>query len=316
MAIAAFHLHQLKVEDPALKAATHRHMGNAISKYRNAIPRLNQNSIDPVWVTGVMITLLSRLRHFSSKDIYTLPVELFRMTRGLRNVMLASRQWIPSSTMMIFLRGNAMGKLEELVRNEKTAQKTRKKFSALLNGLGAGEEGSEKEEVYVTALSCIDLICEEYERNGSAESIRRQLSGTAAFIPSEFANFLENQEPLAMAILAYYFAMMKFVEGVWWLQGVPEYEIRGIESLMPRECLWAIEWPLQVINAKDPLSLDSRQWPQPSTGHIFYESAGITDLMGSFDDKLGLPSSSVNPLLGTFAIDEESDPNLWLDLDS
>jgi len=51
-----------------------------------------------------------------------------------------------------------------------------------------------------------------------------------------------------MAILARFFVLLKFVDGPWFLNGIAEYEVRGLASLMPVEWEGAMEWPVGGLN--------------------------------------------------------------------
>ena len=43
--------------------------------------------------------------------------------------------------------------------------------------------------------------------------------------------------------------MLKFVDAPWWLHGTAEYEVKGLETLVPKEWKWGIEWPLEVLES-------------------------------------------------------------------
>ncbi|RKU43802.1 hypothetical protein DL546_006019 [Coniochaeta pulveracea] len=52
-----------------------------------------------------------------------------------------------------------------------------------------------------------------------------------ATVSSRFVELLNERQPRAMAILASYFALLRSLDGVWWLQGMARREVLGVVSL-------------------------------------------------------------------------------------
>lgn len=62
-----------------------------------------------------------------------------------------------------------------------------------------------------------------------------------------FADLLEVEEPLALAILARFMALMKLCDGPRYHQGAAEYEVSGIASLMPIWWRWSMAVPFWLL---------------------------------------------------------------------
>jgi hypothetical protein len=78
-----------------------------------------------------------------------------------------------------------------------------------------------------------------------------------ARLPTEFLQLLADHDPLAMALLARALVLLKALDYAWWIQGphdndVLTYDLRGMCSLMPRDCLLGMEWPLNILSAQLP----------------------------------------------------------------
>lgn len=58
---------------------------------------------------------------------------------------------------------------------------------------------------------------------------RRLSSAFGAMSPPKFKQLVSEGHSRAVVILAHYFAIMKAVDDVWWLRGVPEREVFGIQ---------------------------------------------------------------------------------------
>jgi hypothetical protein len=50
-----------------------------------------------------------------------------------------------------------------------------------------------------------------------------------------------------LTILAYYFSLFKAVDGVWWMRGIAEREVLGIQNILPEQWQWAVAWSLQKL---------------------------------------------------------------------
>ena len=66
-------------------------------------------------------------------------------------------------------------------------------------------------------------------------------------VPLHFKTFVRERRPRALVLLAYYFAVLKAVDNVWWIRGVPEREVFGLQAIIPERWQWAMVWPIQKI---------------------------------------------------------------------
>ena len=69
---------------------------------------------------------------------------------------------------------------------------------------------------------------------------------------------LNRHEPIAMALWVRSVAIMHLFDssGSWWVQGsgqckVAHRAVLGIQTLMPSEMAWTMEWPMEVITGKN-----------------------------------------------------------------
>jgi len=77
-------------------------------------------------------------------------------------------------------------------------------------------------------------------------------------VSRRFVQLLEEQKPRALVILACFFALLKPLDTVWWLQGMARREVLGVVSLFDSdlsqaeiECQWRphLEWAVRVPQA-------------------------------------------------------------------
>jgi len=78
--------------------------------------------------------------------------------------------------------------------------------------------------------------------------------------PHRYIELLEENDPFAMALYARNLTMIHLVDRIWWMHGLDGEElaagnIRGVASLMPKQHLWMMEWPISAIEGGTELGL-------------------------------------------------------------
>ncbi|KEF62233.1 uncharacterized protein A1O9_00205 [Exophiala aquamarina CBS 119918] len=128
----------------------------------------------------------------------------------------------------------------------------------LLDGHLAQVEGltSDTREVYEKTLRYLGTINESIIEQKPSFYAARQIQGFSLLIPKVFVEFVEERRPLALVILAHFFAMIALVQDPpWWVGDAAVKAIRALsEALnaggetMPQE----MEWPCSVVRNKGP----------------------------------------------------------------
>lgn len=96
------------------------------------------------------------------------------------------------------------------------------------------------------------------EARDEPSKIRRLQTAFGALAPPLFRNLVKERQSRALVILAYFFAIMKAVDDVWWIRGVPEREFFGIQGLLPDKWQWAMAWPIQKLSSYAAAALPPR----------------------------------------------------------
>ncbi|GKZ30138.1 hypothetical protein AbraIFM66950_007997 [Aspergillus brasiliensis] len=118
----------------------------------------------------------------------------------------------------------------------------------LVDVFPCAEEGSEEVmRVYAQCVGYLEGLLMAVRMGESGYDVRKRFSSFPSMVPGEFLGLVAQRRPRALAILAYLFALVKGAEGVWWLMGIPEMEVRGIESILPEEWRGFVKWPVGVV---------------------------------------------------------------------
>jgi len=129
--------------------------------------------------------------------------------------------------------------------------KNRKPFEALLRWSEYPEPGgadSNTQAVYEKTVEYVGGVYQALKANESPRVIFRRILCLGPLIPAQFIHFIEERRPRALAILAHHCAMARSIDDHWVFHGLAEREVRGIQSILPLEWQWAMEWPLAMLN--------------------------------------------------------------------
>lgn len=249
LGIAALHKLSLDPECSSLRAATYQFVDNTVAGHRNDISQLNAGNAEALLVTSFLLFMHANLRSvYLSLDMgYVPPVTAFRLQRGTRDLILATESLIGSSEIYQFF-AHSSSPDREHDTSSTCPQMPILEDTALLPLLQYPHVSSERKEVYISTLSLLQPILEALQRGTQTlQWVRQKLLTFPEEMPNEMIVFLENNNPLALAVVARYYALMRCVEGEWWLDGRARYEVGGLVSLMPEGWEEVMRWPLGVL---------------------------------------------------------------------
>ncbi|KAF4774538.1 hypothetical protein HER10_EVM0000707 [Colletotrichum scovillei] len=110
-------------------------------------------------------------------------------------------------------------------------------FDFLLEDLDEDETEPETLESYRIAVDSLDKI------QGSA--LQRDLLRFPALVPPRFVELLEARDPRTLAIVGYFFMLLRRATHLWWAQGAAEKEFDGVMNVLPREWWPKMAWAIQ-----------------------------------------------------------------------
>ncbi|KAJ0298201.1 hypothetical protein COL5a_007765 [Colletotrichum fioriniae] len=254
LGFAAFHLRRSAALDDisgssscinpyavAVSEASHAYMARAIEAHSRQIVREGINAQNaPV----VMATCTIIMFHTSANQSFldsSGPEAGFRVPHHwftpFRNVNALLKVALPG------IRNSRIGHLYKperqtsSQRNETSGPARSGMFDFLLEGLDGDDTEPETLEAYRIAVDSLDKI------QGSA--LQRDLLRFPAHVPPRLVELLEMQDPRALAIVGYFFMLLRRATHLWWAQGAAEKEFDGVMSVLPGEwrpkMAWAIE---------------------------------------------------------------------------
>lgn len=269
LAVSALHLRSAWPNDKELVRASHAYMASCINAYSNNLTSgIDANNAATLFLTSTFIAFQSTASRMFTKDespfaigtvshsagpeghgsgaTYQPPLTWFHAFQGVKTVVAASWPWLKQNDVILSII-NAQPVLNLNLTRAKEGF-----FGHLLGGLdkelsslaplaaagelsgdgsraGAGASGSDKvglmestRQAYQHAVATLNWA---HSKPGK---------GALAFPATVSKRFLElagQRQPRALAILASFFALLKTLDHVWWLQGMARREVLGIVSL-------------------------------------------------------------------------------------
>jgi hypothetical protein len=240
-------------EASSLRPVYHGYIDSALKGHRPITAQLDGNISESVCLNAILISLYTLfLRSEGTPKPYVPPILWLSMARGIRTVIKSVYHQLMATNSRLcplLIAQPTVWQQESSGSDDIPA----KPFHYLLE--------FHQEEMTVTVKNAYYGTVAYLERLYSAVQdrqpeffIRKIFTGFPPVVPRLFLGFVNEKQPRALAILAHLFALAKGVENIWWLRGIPEQEVRGIDSIMPSDWKWAMAWPLTTVTKENPLN--------------------------------------------------------------
>jgi hypothetical protein len=284
LAVSALHLRSKDPDDKALVRASHGYMASSLVAYRDALRAgLDESNSEALFLTATLIAFQSTATRIFAGDepsvpapsssaesrlssetpaqtrpptTYTAPLSCFHAFQGVKAVVVSSWPWIRnSSSVLSVIESQPPLRLEGLTSPTSF-------FGPLLDGLDeeteTGEEGgggAERKQATADAYAHAVAVLNWAHRspNDAAQLV------FPATVARRFIELLAEGRPRALAVLANFFAVLRRMEGIWWVGSVPRREILAIAALFEGEDeqsrRWRrhVEWPVRIACAEAPI---------------------------------------------------------------
>lgn len=281
-AIASLHLHVLCPNDIEIQSARQHYLSLALRHHQKGVASLNSSTADAVMFASIIILNDA----FSSLQVrcikpYTLPMHWLQMARGTASVFAVALGIIkhdPNAKAMALLRTKpALTRPEEKLNRPDIPPL----FNAILTYPSPHIQNYHNDggpdpsippshlTVYIQTLSYLSNIHLNIVQREHPMATARRFTAFGLQVPKLFIDLVEERQPRALVIFAYYFAMATcLVEGggpsdtvtvqmkngedldlgktFWWMGNMVRREIGGISGILPGGWEPLMSWPRRV----------------------------------------------------------------------
>jgi hypothetical protein len=252
LAVSALHLRSLYPEDKELVRASHSYMAASLANYKDALSAgIDATNAEALFLTSTLIVNQSTATRIFGEDEqteYEIPLSWFHAFQGVKTVIANSWQYLrlsPIATQII----NSQAVLQlDLSAGENSF------FGHLLEGLDddlkalpQDDQIDSTRQAYHHAVAVLNWA-HKIPHKGAPLSF-------PATVSRRYVELLERKEPRALAILSCFFALLRSLDGVWWLHGLASREVLATVSLFTSGSLgpgtyarWAphLDWALRI----------------------------------------------------------------------
>ena len=213
-------------------ARAHRiYLNLAVRTQREAVSSINPENADAVFLASVLLSYqtLKLLPDSPGPNLYSPPTQWLRMSNAIAAVLQVAAPLVREGSVVDMVRTTQM---DPDFRDTAAIfdPQNMAPFEALVDWSRYPEPDLEA------------ILNKE-----SPNVLFRRLVSLGILVTAPFATFLDQGRPRALVILAHHFAMAKAAEEHWWMRGVADREVIGIQSVVPADWQWAMEWPLSVL---------------------------------------------------------------------
>ena len=229
-------------------ARAHRiYLNLAIRQQREALMELGPKNADAVCLTSVLLAFIALkiLPDDPTNTEYEPPVRWLSMAHAISSVTKASKPFLPPDCTMRRLITNKdvdFTNHQEIYDSAYIAP-----FQAILDFPDTICATEDENHAYSLAVSYMSAIYRAIQNLDAHRLVARRIISTGPVLPKLFAELVEQRRPRALVVLAYIKSMTKYVEDYWFFRGAAEYEVYGIQSILPNEWQWAMAWPIDML---------------------------------------------------------------------
>ncbi|KAE8324015.1 hypothetical protein BDV39DRAFT_181094 [Aspergillus sergii] len=251
LALAAAHRATLLPgEASSLRPISYGYMDFALKWHRSVTGKLDDNTSESVCLNAVLLSLYTFfLRSEGAPEPYEPPILWLSMARGIHTIMRTAYDQLMASNSRLCPLLVAQPTIWQ--RESSDSDEIRAKPFNYLLKYHREEMTDMVKNAYSGTITYLEYLYVAVQNREPDFVIRKIFNGFPPVVPKLFLDFVREKRPRALAIIAHLFALAKGVENIWWLCGIPEQEVRGIDSIMPADWKWALAWPLGII-AQDP----------------------------------------------------------------
>lgn len=232
----------------SLLAVHAEYLDLALKEQRKSIANITRENGDGVCIAAIWLAMMSLVHSSQATEnqAYVLPTQWFILQASFSMCLKTARPLLGMDTAT-----SLMVNAEPTIDSQNLDHNQYRVFRDLLDW--QPEDDPEimdtlTRKAYELSIAYLQTLYVRIAEGEDPKLLGRRILAFPTISSGHFVSLLTEQRPRALAILATLLAMTKRLESIWWIfQGVGDYHIRGIASLLPPQWQWTLEWPLMII---------------------------------------------------------------------
>ncbi|OJD34024.1 c6 finger domain [Diplodia corticola] len=254
--LLAFSAYDIARRDPArsdfLRGLADQYQHAAVQTVTGLLPHLNAENSDPLYVSSVLICSLSFAKGPSPGDYLMISdrgaSDWMVLNRGTRSILQLQKNalWAGRLSFMLRAAGRALRVAFTEGPNPEINEHTRE-FRRYLVGLALTEPNT---TTYLAAwdrlVRTLKAMLDESDE-GKVQNAVTFVFSWVYCLEENFILCLQQHQPLALVILAYFVVMLHVSRHQWFIEHWPEHIMAGIVHHIPDDHKHWIRWPATQI---------------------------------------------------------------------
>ena len=251
-------LHIAKTENWDVDAmSVHRdYLDMTLRVHQQELANITPETADATCVTSSFIrtTSLAMLDSRAGNEVgsYEPPMQWLQMTGGSGRVYYAAWEYIKEDMNSISMRLLARPPILSPFNEALFLESNRQSLLPLLEPIQDGDREEmwsvEIFEAYAVTLSYVgSIIIALLGGQESEVSTGRRLIVFPMLVPRKFITLVDERQPRALVILAFYFSMVSLFRHIWYFGDAGEKAVRGLNSLLSEIWQSYMKWPMHVM---------------------------------------------------------------------
>ncbi|MCJ1272884.1 hypothetical protein MMC21_000673 [Puttea exsequens] len=253
LSLSALHSTKNAPNDKGAEEAYRNYLDLSIRGHSIDIENTSRENADSLCLTASVLRICAfTMLQDHSLSPYMPPMQWFQVSYGTGQVFHATWDWIEKNESSIAWR--VLNRPPYLSPFNETlwAHSNRQGFEDLLRRSQEDEQkepwDSDVQEAYTYTISYIGSIQNALSAaQESGPATARRLIAFPILIPRRFIGLVEEQQPRALVVLAYYFAQLARFSKIWWIGDSGKRHVRGLLSILPLSWHDLMAWPLTTM---------------------------------------------------------------------
>jgi len=262
LAVSALHLTSLSPNpEPKLVAAQTQYMAKAIASNRAAVAQAGEGSRE-IFTAALFLFHYMWLaeNRAALAGPYEIPTRPYQFARTVKLLWLSIPNYLDTWDFRLYCPPVDMVKASR-PHHSHFIENSLLDLERLSAALAEWHyHSSEDHEALIDYHHALELAINTFSAPRPFPNAQNMLALLFLRSPHRYIELLEEKDPFAMALYGRNLTMIHLVDRIWWMHGLDGEElaagnIRGIVSLMPKQHLWMMDWPISVIEGGTDLGL-------------------------------------------------------------
>jgi len=262
MGISALHLLSMNPKDRSLALASGLYLGKALREHRTAMEMIDSRDPEELIIAAVLIAhhhwLSASTKMF--QEPYMNDMGTYRFCQGIQALVARAAPWLLEANQGSRV---SVDKQIEYLPFPHFLESGSNDMENLLQSLEGAHISQEVKDTYEQVAAILKATYSRIAHGSFGNPpIEQDITAFLPQTPPLFIKHLQNNEPLAMAMLARNIALLSILpdSGAWWIHGAGQCKmadttVNGICGLIPPRDLWMMDWPLKLISGEITLEI-------------------------------------------------------------